>query len=197
MRESQSIVPVLLMVSGGSDSTALLELVRAYAAGEGSDDGLFAMLATQLPAPDRIAPFVLHVNHMLRGADSDADERFVRGLCEGLDVPCEDRACRCRHPCALAPGEAWRPSRARSAIAWRRWRWNAPASRRVPRTGSSALRIRSTIASRPSSCVPWWERAPGACIHPARSWQAAQALARRVTRATARLAEKTASEHAR
>ena len=89
MRESQSIVPVLLMASGGSDSTALLELVCAYAAGEGSDDGLFAMLAAQLPAPDRIAPFVLHVNHMLRGADSDADERFVRGLCEGLDVPCE------------------------------------------------------------------------------------------------------------
>lgn len=73
MRESQSSVPVLLMVSGGSDSTALLELVCAYAAGEGSDDGLFAMLADELPAPDRIAPFVLHVNHMLRGADSDAD----------------------------------------------------------------------------------------------------------------------------
>ena len=89
MRESQSSVPVLLMVSGGSDSTALLELVCAYDAGEGSDDGLFAMLADELPAPDRIAPFVLHVNHMLRGADSDADERFVHDLCEGLDVPCE------------------------------------------------------------------------------------------------------------
>ena len=77
------------MVSGGSDSTALLELACAYAAGEGSDSGLFAMLATQLPTPDRIVPFVLHVNHMLRGVDSDADERFVRELCERLDVPCE------------------------------------------------------------------------------------------------------------
>lgn len=91
MTSAQTKIPVLLMVSGGSDSTALLELACAYVASEGSDDGLFAMLAAQLPAPDRIAPFVLHVNHMLRGADSDADERFVRDLCEGLGVPCEVR----------------------------------------------------------------------------------------------------------
>lgn len=89
MAEAQAKIPVLLMVSGGSDSTALLELVCAYVAGEGPDDGLFAMLADSLPAPGCIAPFVLHVNHMLRGEDSDGDERFVRELCVGLDVPCK------------------------------------------------------------------------------------------------------------
>lgn len=89
MAQVQAKIPVLLMVSGGSDSTALLELVCTYVAGERSDEELFAMLADSLPVPDRIVPFVLHVDHMLRGEDSNGDERFVRELCEKLDVPCE------------------------------------------------------------------------------------------------------------
>lgn len=52
-------------VSGGADSVALLDLLHR----------LGYPLA------------VLHVNHGLRGAESDADERFVRELAERLGLP--------------------------------------------------------------------------------------------------------------
>ncbi|HAM15263.1 MAG TPA: tRNA lysidine(34) synthetase TilS [Eggerthellaceae bacterium] len=62
--------PVLLMVSGGSDSTAL------------------AYIAKELRDADKIGPLtMLHVNHRLRGADADADEDFVRHLAEVLGIP--------------------------------------------------------------------------------------------------------------
>lgn len=62
--------PVLLMVSGGSDSTAL------------------AYLAADLHAMGLIGPLaMLHVNHKLRGADSDADAVFVGQLAELLGIP--------------------------------------------------------------------------------------------------------------
>ncbi|HIY84640.1 tRNA lysidine(34) synthetase TilS [Rubneribacter sp.] len=62
--------PALLMVSGGSDSTAL-----AYVACELRERGALGQLA------------MLHVNHRLRGEDADADARFVAQLAELLDVP--------------------------------------------------------------------------------------------------------------
>lgn len=62
--------PVLLMVSGGSDSTAL-----AYIAADLRERGVLGPLA------------VLHVNHQLRGADADADAEFVRQLAEALELP--------------------------------------------------------------------------------------------------------------
>ena len=61
---------VLLMVSGGSDSTALAYLGAALH--EAGDVGPVAML---------------HVNHQLRGDDADGDERFVTGLAELLHIP--------------------------------------------------------------------------------------------------------------
>ena len=62
--------PVVAMVSGGCDSVALLRAVCA--------------LHEELElGPVRI----VHVNHMIRGADADADEEFVRALCTCLDVP--------------------------------------------------------------------------------------------------------------
>lgn len=71
--------PVVLMVSGGADSTALL--VMACQSTLDICDGR---------GPARIARerlHVLHVNHHLRGDASDEDEAFVRELCERYGVP--------------------------------------------------------------------------------------------------------------
>ena len=62
--------PVLLMVSGGSDSTALAYLAKAL-----HDAGELGPLA------------MLHVNHTLRGDDSDGDARFVERLAGKLGIP--------------------------------------------------------------------------------------------------------------
>lgn len=62
--------PVLVMVSGGGDSVALLHLLAAGTLGE---------------HPVR----ALHVNHRLRGADADADQHFVEELCAALSIECE------------------------------------------------------------------------------------------------------------
>ena len=61
---------VLLMVSGGSDSTALAYLGAAL-----HEAGVIGPVA------------MLHVNHQLRGDDSDGDERFVSSLAELLHIP--------------------------------------------------------------------------------------------------------------
>jgi tRNA(Ile)-lysidine synthase len=62
--------PVVALVSGGADSVALLRLMAA----------------------DELGPTgplsVLHIDHMLRGEQSDADVVFVQQLCAGLGVPC-------------------------------------------------------------------------------------------------------------
>lgn len=63
--------PVVVMVSGGGDSVALLHL-------------LVCLKDTLSLGPMQ----VLHVNHLLRGAASDADECFVIELARQLDIPC-------------------------------------------------------------------------------------------------------------
>jgi len=63
-------------VSGGADSTALLlALVEANTASAQNKQPLGVVLSAA------------HVHHGLRGADADADEVFVRELCERLGVP--------------------------------------------------------------------------------------------------------------
>jgi tRNA(Ile)-lysidine synthase len=61
---------VLAMVSGGADSVALLRVLASGELGE------LAGLS------------VLHLDHMLRGDDSDGDAAFVTRLCGALGVPC-------------------------------------------------------------------------------------------------------------
>jgi tRNA(Ile)-lysidine synthase len=60
----------VVAVSGGADSVALLR----------------ALCACGVPL------VAAHVNHRLRGADSDADEAFVRELCAQLGVECRVKA---------------------------------------------------------------------------------------------------------
>ncbi|HEV3137191.1 MAG TPA: tRNA lysidine(34) synthetase TilS [Pirellulales bacterium] len=62
---------VLLAVSGGSDSVALLR----------------AMHALKSPGSGRLA--VAHFNHHYRGHEADADERFVSDLCQRLQLGCQ------------------------------------------------------------------------------------------------------------
>ena len=62
--------PVVALVSGGSDSVALLRLLADGALGETGHVS------------------ALHVNHLLRGADADGDAAFVQELATSLGVPC-------------------------------------------------------------------------------------------------------------
>jgi tRNA(Ile)-lysidine synthase len=60
---------IVVAISGGPDSVALLRALHV----------LRIKVKLELSAA--------HANHALRGEESEADERFVRELCERLDVP--------------------------------------------------------------------------------------------------------------
>jgi tRNA(Ile)-lysidine synthase len=68
--------PLVLMVSGGADSTAMARLV-------------FLLLEEQTKnrcedSRARQRPTILHINHQLRGKDADDDEKFVVSLAKEL-----------------------------------------------------------------------------------------------------------------
>jgi tRNA(Ile)-lysidine synthase len=91
--------PLLLALSGGADSVLLLH-----------------WLAAARPA---VALLAVHVDHGLRGAESEADARFARELCRSLGVPF--RLLRA----ALEPGRGNLEARARAE----RYRLLAEAAR--------------------------------------------------------------------
>lgn len=66
-------VTVVLAVSGGADSVAMLRAMHA--------------LKRRFGGAGRLV--VGHFNHRLRGCEADADERFVGRLCAQLEVACE------------------------------------------------------------------------------------------------------------
>ena len=79
-RRGQIAAPVILMVSGGADSMALLHMAATEPLDLGDSAGLSHIAKERL--------HVLHVNHLLRGEDADADQHFVQETCDSLGVPC-------------------------------------------------------------------------------------------------------------
>ena len=79
-RRGQAAAPVILMVSGGADSMALLHMTATEPLDLGDGAGLTRIAQERL--------HVLHVNHLLRGADADADQHFVQETCDSLGIPC-------------------------------------------------------------------------------------------------------------
>jgi tRNA(Ile)-lysidine synthase len=62
-----------IAISGGADSVALL--LTLHAANTTTRDSLGVGLSA------------VHINHHIRGGESDADQRFVEDLCIALDIP--------------------------------------------------------------------------------------------------------------
>ena len=89
--DPERMAPVVLMVSGGADSTALL--VLAATSKLDIDDGR----GVARIARERL--HVLHINHCLRGMDAEEDEEFVRDLAGRFGIPCTVRRV---HVAALA-----------------------------------------------------------------------------------------------
>ena len=79
-RRGQVAAPVILMVSGGADSMALLHMAVTEPLDLGDGVGLARIAKERL--------HVLHVNHLLRGEDADADQHFVQETCDSLGIPC-------------------------------------------------------------------------------------------------------------
>ena len=79
-RRGQAAAPVILMVSGGADSIALLHMAATEPLDLGDGAGLARVAQERL--------HVLHVNHLLRGADADADQHFVQETCDSLGIHC-------------------------------------------------------------------------------------------------------------
>ena len=79
-RRGQAAAPVILMVSGGADSMALLHMTATEPIDLGDGAGLARVAKERL--------HVLHVNHLLREADADADQHFVQATCDSLGIPC-------------------------------------------------------------------------------------------------------------
>src|SRR6266446_8317396 len=88
---------LVLAVSGGPDSVALFRaMVRSCAAERSKDDN-----------PGR-ALTVAHLNHRLRGAESDGDEEFVRDLVDRLSTEFNAKVhyrCACSDVAARAAAE--------------------------------------------------------------------------------------------
>ena len=78
-RTRQQAAPVVLMVSGGADSTALLLMACTSKLDIQDGRGVAPIARERL--------HVLHVNHHLRGKGADGEAAFVRARCAKLGLP--------------------------------------------------------------------------------------------------------------
>jgi len=66
---------VLIGISGGPDSITLLNILLSF------------------KKRYNLSFFIAHLDHMLRGKESDEDVNFVKNLAQKLDLPCEVKSC--------------------------------------------------------------------------------------------------------
>ncbi len=66
---------ILIGISGGPDSVTLLNILLSF------------------KKRYNLSFFIVHLDHMLRGKESDEDVSFVKNLAQELDLPCEIRSC--------------------------------------------------------------------------------------------------------
>ncbi|WP_236696365.1 tRNA lysidine(34) synthetase TilS [Rhodopirellula islandica] len=85
-----SDVATLVGCSGGADSVALIRLLAELWAEDSAAINTTEPNRTRVTAPLIVA----HCNHGLRGKESDADEAFVRELCQQLQLPCVTHSVR-------------------------------------------------------------------------------------------------------
>ena len=143
--------PVILMVSGGADSTALL--VLAATSTLDIDDGRGAARL----ARERL--HVLHVNHGLRGLDAEEDEEFVRDLAARYGIPCTIRRADVAALAASTGDNVENAGRELryAARTWRRLRQAPATTWRTPAASFATPRRRAWLTSSPTS---WERRAP-------------------------------------
>lgn len=91
--------PLLVAVSGGADSVALIHLLKTF--------------SSHLPG---CRLYILHFNHQLRGEESERDERFVRLLASHLQLECITGS--------AAVGEYAKSSKESLEMEARKWRYH-------------------------------------------------------------------------
>ena len=75
-------------VASYADSHGMLEctdIIVGYSGG--ADSSLLLYTLEEIAQKRSIRICAVHINHMLRGADADADEEFCRSVCERMKIP--------------------------------------------------------------------------------------------------------------